>query len=652
MGREFLCAVRAVLPAPEYLLLWIGMLWTVIAKVVVLGSQAPGSLAGDVIAAVQPDIVFFLVLALLMRVLGHLADPRMAARLSLLAALVVLGWSVLNAAWAMATGIQLQPGVLGVLLKDPGNFWPVVQTHLARNLVLSIPIAVTGAGAGGWLCYRVVYPFVRPTESRRLRLQYAAIMVILLPFIVSTIVVSRRGMPTYSGQVLGFSSHAYALRNMLGLGSSSSTGEAGSRSVVLAGERMLRRPEGSSRPNILIVFLESVSWNASSFGSDAPGTTPFLESLAEEGTLLRTYVPVSQTSKAFWAGLTGTIPDLDPDSIESVLMDSPAESLATILGTEGYASAFFQMSMGAFSCTPGIFANLGFDKAWFRENLRDPSASLGYMNGDDFRMLDPMYSWIDSRGDSPWLMVTISSVSHDPYDLPAWYEVEETADRYQKYLQSVRFNDDWLREIVHRLEARGLGDNTIICVMGDHGDGFRPESTRGRWAPFEEVIMVPWVLRWGRGIPRGRMVEEPVSQLDLSPTLLSVLGYEVAPAGFEGIDALGELPGDRRHYFTSWFRDSPLGYVRGRRKYVFWPYTDVLYRYDLGLDPAEKSPDTMTGPLREQVIADLEAWQSASRIDVPVHRFRESFLYDHWRCFSAGRSAWAYFVDGNEERDP
>ena len=53
-----------------------------------------------------------------------------------------------------------------------------------------------------------------------------------------------------------------------------------------------------------------------------------------------------------------------------------------------------------------------------------------------------------------------------------------------------------MKAIDEALEARGLRDDTILCVIGDHGDGFRPESRQGRWAPYEEVIRVPWVMRW------------------------------------------------------------------------------------------------------------------------------------------------------------
>ena len=51
--------------------------------------------------------------------------------------------------------------------------------------------------------------------------------------------------------------------------------------------------------------------------------------------------------------------------------DARGESLATILGRHGYRSGFFEMSRGPWEGAPGLFANLGFDLGWFRENLQD-----------------------------------------------------------------------------------------------------------------------------------------------------------------------------------------------------------------------------------------------------------------------------------------
>ena len=121
-----------------------------------------------------------------------------------------------------------------------------------------------------------------------------------------------------------------------------------------------------------------------------------------------------------------------------------------IWANEAIAARSFQMATGAFEGTPALIANLGFDHAWFRENLKDESANLGYMSGDDFRMLEPMFEWVDggAGGGEPFLLTMITSISHDPYELPDWYANEADDDPYRRYLQTVRLGDEFLGEVV------------------------------------------------------------------------------------------------------------------------------------------------------------------------------------------------------------
>ena len=357
----------------------------------------------------------------------------------------------------------------------------------------------------------------------------------------------------------------------------------------------------------------------------------------------RTYVPVPRTSKAFWATLTGFTPDVQPQTVEAALADRPYESLATLLRRSGYRSVFFEMSQGSFQGEAGIFRNLGFDSAYFREDLADSSSYLGYLGGDDFQMIDPMFRWID-RQRGPWLVTTITSASHDPYVLPKWYGEVPSGDRRERYLAAVRFGDAFLGQILAELRRRGLERNTLVCALGDHGEAIGPETSGGRWVPAEDVVRVPWVLYWPDHVHPGRVIETACSQMDVTPTLLTLMGYDVRAAGFDGRDALQAPAGDERHYFTMWYAHSPQGFVEGWRKVIYWPQTGTAVEYDLRSDPAEQSPRSLRGPARDAALAALKHWQSVNRIDFPPERRREEVIFDNWRTLSLGRRAWASYV--------
>ncbi len=213
-------------------------------------------------------------------------------------------------------------------------------------------------------------------------------------------------------------------------------------------------------------------------------------------------------------------------------------------------------------------------------------------------MIDPAMQWAN-RKDQPLLLMMITSVADDPFELPAWYG-QSTGDPYEDYLQAVRYTDDFVREVDTRLRAHGIADNTILCVLGDHGESFRADSRRGRWVPYEEVIRIPWVLRWPGHVEAGRRIDWPCSQMDVTPTLLTLLGFDLSRAGYDGRDALTPASTDRRLYFSSWFDQSPLGFVQGNRKVVYWPYLDQVGEYDLQADPDERKLRPLEGEKKTQ----------------------------------------------------
>ncbi|MHC5113652.1 MAG: LTA synthase family protein [Planctomycetota bacterium] len=635
---------------PETVLLLVALLWTVGAKIVVVRQQRPESFLLGALEAIGPDLVFFLAVGALFALLFAPGRDALAARLVLVVSAVILAWSIMNAAWLVATGVQLQLGMLRILIGDPEAIVPMVANHLEHNKLLAAPLILTLLAGVTWIGWRFVRPR-RAVREWRVHVRRAAIAASVLVVVGAGVWLGRRqGVVAYSGEVLGFSSHWHGIVQLVSDAVHPDDVAHVSRALPRVGERRLVPPEPSADgpSNVVIVLLESVAHQATSFAQPSPDTTPELARIAAEGAAFEsTRVPVPQTSKAFWATLTGATPDTDPDFVEAVLVDRPYEGLASILGGAGYRSAFFQMSQGSFQCAPGLFANLGFDWAWFRENLEDESAHLGYMNGDDFRMLDPMFDWVDAR-EQPFLLVMITSVSHDPYLLPDWYDHQPTDDRHARYLDSIRFTDRFVGDVRRRLEERGVLDDTILCVLGDHGEGFRAETKRGRWAPFEDVIRVPWAIRYPRKIDAGTRVDGPASQLDVTPTILRLLGWGIDDAAFDGVDALAGLDPERRLYFSCWHEDSPIGYLEGDRKYVYWPRRETLFRYDLDADPGETTAVSVTGGEKHGVMGDLAAWYRRNRFDVPARRFRERLLYDHWRAFSDGRYARAYYVSDDD----
>jgi len=113
---------------------------------------------------------------------------------------------------------------------------------------------------------------------------------------------------------------------------------------------------------------------------------------------------------------------------------------------------------------------------------------------------------------------------------------EEIEAMQAVYDGSIRYIDDQLERFFAALEQRGLWENTVVCVVADHGEEFLEHGRVGHGhGLYENLVRVPWFLRVP-GIAAERR-EEAVSLVDLFPTLVAAAGL-VTDARVAGIDRL------------------------------------------------------------------------------------------------------------------
>ncbi len=112
-----------------------------------------------------------------------------------------------------------------------------------------------------------------------------------------------------------------------------------------------------------------------------------------------------------------------------------------------------------------------------------------------------------------------------------------------QYLGLVTLVDRAVGEILGALDESGQADNTIVVFTSDHGEMMGDHGLVAKCVQYEEAIKVPLLIRapWlGRG---QNVVDGRISQVDLVPTLLDLLG-EPVPEGLEGRSRAGLLRGE------------------------------------------------------------------------------------------------------------
>jgi choline-sulfatase len=187
------------------------------------------------------------------------------------------------------------------------------------------------------------------------------------------------------------------------------------------------------------------------------------------------------------------------------------------------------------------------------------------------------------------------------------------------YYAAISYVDERIGEVMRALEETGLRDDTIVLFTADHGEML---GERGLWykmAFFEQSARVPLIVA-GPGLAPAR-VAEPVSQLDLVPTLLDVCGLDPAsgPAGRTLAPALAGEPPAPADVITEYLAEgvsAPAVMLRrGRHKYICCDGDPELL-YDLEADPQERVDIAASAP---DVCAELRA-EVARRYDLPALR--------------------------------
>ena len=105
------------------------------------------------------------------------------------------------------------------------------------------------------------------------------------------------------------------------------------------------------------------------------------------------------------------------------------------------------------------------------------------------------------------------------------------------YDAEIHYLDKFLGELFEKLKEEGLYDNTVIVITSDHGEEFNEHGSFGHVKHlYQESIRVPFIIK----IPGSdyRYIETPVSNLDLMPTLLDIIGIEEK----EQVDGSSLLP--------------------------------------------------------------------------------------------------------------
>ncbi len=390
------------------------------------------------------------------------------------------------------------------------------------------------------------------------------------------------------------------------------------------------RPGPDFRPyNVVVVFLESVGAARTSLHNPTLTNTPQLQELAKDALVFdQLYSVVPHTSKALVSSLCGHWPHLVTDVHEARPGGLPGACLPELLGSLGYKTSFYQPAREEFEDRFRLLHQLGFDQYWAVDALPPGFEEVNYFGIEDRAMLAPGLNWSAQQKD-PFLAVYLTLTSHHDYKVPEIWPVVDYPDvsgKLEEQLNSIAYVDDFVGKLVQGYKDRGLYENTVFLVLGDHGEAFgehrRHQHDLVIW---EEGMHVPGMLFGGPLRGRAERVPGAWSQVDLLPTLLTLVGAEVQSGSFPGADMLAPPP-NRVLMHSCWRSHRCLARREGEKKFIDHYRERNAQYFDIADDPLERRDriEELSVEERERLRSEAREWRS--RVNGRYEAIRADYL--------------------------
>jgi len=417
----------------------------------------------------------------------------------------------------------------------------------------------------------------------------------------------------------------------------------------------MRSGRALPRWNVLLISVDTL--RADHLGCYGCGrdTSPAIDALAAEGTLFRSCVAAAPwTHPSHMSMLTGQYPTVHGVLSLGNRARAGCVTLAELLREHGYRT-------GAVISGGGMRAEEGFGRGF--ETYDDysvlkaclagaPAAGEVLPEGSDLAACtvtvptseftaEAALKWLSEWGGRPFFLFLHYWDVHWDYCPPAPYDSlfdpgyegpmkgrkadldtwlfpgcssKDLQHAVALYDGEIRWTDLHIAQVLDGLRRLGLYDSTVVILTADHGDEFLEHGGRGHGhSLYEELLHVPLIVKLPRRLqPQAPAVSEPVSLVDIMPTVLDLLGIAQPedPAGVSLLPALlGKSAPPRRPLFAEGVLGRNMCMVRlGPRKLMLDLDSGWRASYDLASDAGESAPQPAGSNWEDELYASVNTW--------------------------------------------
>ncbi len=373
----------------------------------------------------------------------------------------------------------------------------------------------------------------------------------------------------------------------------------------------------SAKPDVYLITIDTLRADHVHCYGYQGVKTPALDELAKNGIRFSAaFTPSPITNSSHTSILTGLLPSHHGVTDFAVPLAADRDTLAESMKEAGYQTAAFigAVILDSKALAPGL--DHGFD---FYDNFPGQSKSKERWGRLERRGLDVVgraEKWLTSHPSRARFVWVHLYDPHDPYEPPPPYSQTYKTNLYDG---EVAYADSALGHFLSFLKAGGRYENSVIVVVGDHGEGLgeHHENTHGIFL-YDSTTHVPLIVKLPGESQKERVVDAQVRTTDILPSVLDLVGVK-APPRLDGQSLMPLLNGsetDERVAFAETeyplrFGWAPLRSVRAQGvKFIEAPRPEL---YLLQADPKEESNHYQPWDKKVQelrgMLADLKSEQ-------------------------------------------
>jgi arylsulfatase A-like enzyme len=423
-------------------------------------------------------------------------------------------------------------------------------------------------------------------------------------------------------------------------------------------------------PNVIIIVTDDQGYSDLGCYGSREIKTPRIDRMAAEGMRFTDFYAPAPVCTPTRAGLLtgchpqrlslGYIPAEKPDGTAAHVLYSlsrnglnPDEvTVAEVLKARGYATAMLgKWHLG--DMPPFLPTKQGFD-SWLGTPYSNDMKPQVLMRGEQV-VEDPMdqdklvdryteeaVKFIAANKDKPFFLYLAHNMPHRPLHVAERFRGKSAGGMYGDVVESI----DWSTgRVLDSLKENGVDEQTLVVYTSDNGPwhligeqgGYAFPLRGGKGTTYEGGMRVPFIARWPGKIPAGKVCREPLSHLDLMPTIAALAGGKLADRKIDGAEVipilLGQPDAKNPHEALFYYSNGNLNAVRsGRWKFKvqttlqdeteYGKYENPEAKvppalYDLERDPSEQKNVMKDHP---DVVERLKALVAAQRQELGDRR--------------------------------